>query len=240
MPKRSETARAGFDRLLVTCEHGGHRVPAAYRPLFAGHAAALESHRGWDPGALIVARRIAKAWGAPLVAATVSRLVVDLNRSLHHPRVFSPFTASLPEAEREKIVARYYLPHRDEIAAILARWAARGERTLHLAVHSFTPVLDGERRNAELGLLFDPKRAAEARLCRAMQAALGELAPQYRVRRNYPYAGVADGLTTALRKVHGDRLYAGVEIEINQAEAAPAARLKAVGDALLAALATIW
>ena len=54
-------------RLLITCEHGGNRIPARYRPLFRRHRAALESHRGYDPGALAVARDIAAAFDAELV-----------------------------------------------------------------------------------------------------------------------------------------------------------------------------
>ena len=37
-----------------------------------------------------------------------------------------------------------------------------------------------------------------------------------RVRFNYPYAGRADGLTTALRRRFPDAAYAGIELEINQ------------------------
>ena len=37
-----------------------------------------------------------------------------------------------------------------------------------------------------------------------------------RVRMNYPYRGVSDGLTRALRRRHGDRDYAGIELELNQ------------------------
>jgi len=40
--------------------------------------------------------------------------------------------------------------------------------------------------------------------------------PGLRVRRNYPYRGAADGLTTHLRRQLGPR-YLGVELEINQA-----------------------
>jgi hypothetical protein len=36
------------------------------------------------------------------------------------------------------------------------------------------------------------------------------------VRRNYPYRGNADGLTTALRRVHGADRYVGIEVELNQ------------------------
>jgi hypothetical protein len=36
------------------------------------------------------------------------------------------------------------------------------------------------------------------------------------VRRNYPYVGYSDGLTTYLRTRFDDRQYSGIELEINQ------------------------
>jgi hypothetical protein len=38
-----------------------------------------------------------------------------------------------------------------------------------------------------------------------------------RVRFNYPYRGVADGLSTWLRHRHREGRYVGVELEFNQA-----------------------
>ena len=73
--------------LVITCEHGGNRIPRPYRDLFQAHQALLDTHRGFDPGALIMARELATAFAAPLVASTVSRLLVDLNRSIGHPRL---------------------------------------------------------------------------------------------------------------------------------------------------------
>lgn len=37
-----------------------------------------------------------------------------------------------------------------------------------------------------------------------------------RVRRNYPYAGKADGLTSHLRQRFPSNVYAGIEVEVNQ------------------------
>jgi predicted N-formylglutamate amidohydrolase len=212
-------APRGGDAFLVTCEHGGNRVPARYRELFRGHEDLLDSHRGYDPGALALARDLAAALDAPLVISTVSRLVVDLNRSPYHPRLFSPVTRAAPAAVRREIVTRHYLPYRAEVEARVAAAAARGRRTIHVSAHSFTPVLDGVVRNADVGLLYDPARSGEARLCAAWQAALREAAPALRVRRNYPYAGTSDGLTTHLRRHFGPRAYVGVELEVNQARA---------------------
>ena len=79
-----------IDSFLVTCEHGGNRIPSSLQPLFRGYRALLATHRGFDPGALVMARQLATAFAAPLVTSTTSRLVVDLNRSIGHPRLYSP------------------------------------------------------------------------------------------------------------------------------------------------------
>jgi hypothetical protein len=65
-------------------------------------------------------------------------------------------------------------------------------------------------------LLYDPARRGEALLGARWKASLALIAPQVRVRRNYPYAGKADGLTSALRVAFPDRAYIGLELEINQ------------------------
>jgi predicted N-formylglutamate amidohydrolase len=94
---------------------------------------------------------------------------------------------------------------------------------LHLAVHSFTPVWAGQERNADIGLLYDPRRIQERRLCQRWQRLLGEVDSTLRVRRNYPYLGRADGLTTALRQEFAPTSYLGIELEVNQAVLAGAA-----------------
>lgn len=190
-----------------------------YAHLFRGARAraALASHRGWDIGALAVARILARQLAAPLFAATVSRLLVELNRSPGHPALLSEFSARLAPAERRGLLARHYQPHRAAIERAIADAIAAGHRVVHVAVHSFTPRLHGEVRRADLGLLYDPRRRRERVLCQRWQRALGTLAPAVRVRRNYPYRGQSDGLSTWLRRRFPETRYLGVEIECNQA-----------------------
>ena len=203
-------------RLLVTCEHGGREVPPAFAALFTGREALLASHRGWDAGAMDLARRLADAFGAPLHAATTTRLLVDLNRSIGHPRLFSEITRALPPEQRHEIVDRHYRPHRRAVEADIARLVTSGHRVIHVASHSFTPALDGVSRRADVAWLYDPRRPGERALARAWMRDLAQLAPELRLRRNYPYRGRDDGLTAALRKRYPDSAYAGIELEVNQ------------------------
>ncbi|MBN2489893.1 MAG: N-formylglutamate amidohydrolase [Planctomycetes bacterium] len=226
------------DRLVVTAEHGGCRVPARLVGRFRGRRAWLESHRGHDPGSLVLARALARAFGATLVATTVSRLVVETNRSPGHPALFSAATRGLPHAEKEWLLARYYRPHRQRAEQAIRRALETGARVVHLAVHTFTPVLDGAVRRADVGLLYDPKRAGERRLSIAWQRALGHSAPELRARRNYPYRGTADGLTTFFRRRFSTPRYLGIELEVNQRfPAGPGAPWRALRAVLIDSLA---
>ena len=210
-------ARSSRDQLLLTCEHGGNRVPSGYAELFRGAEAVLASHRGWDPGALTLARLIARELREPLLAMTWTRLLVEANRTPTNPRIWSRFTKTLPKDERKRILARWWQPHRQAVEDATAAAIARGRRVVHVAVHSFTPELDGVVRNADVGLLYDSRRKHEAELCRRWGAILLALDPTLRVRYNYPYNGASDGLGTWLRRHHPQTRYLGVEIEVNQA-----------------------
>ena len=225
MAKAGGRQRSGdkpwFDELILTCEHGGNRIPAKFSRLFRGASKVLATHRGLDIGALAVADLLAKETGAPLFAATISRLLIDLNRSLSHPRVFSEFTHHLPPNVRKHITARYYNPHRDKVTEWIQTQVAKKKRVLHLGIHSFTPELHGVLRNAEIGLLYDSKRSSERSLAKTLQHNLAESIDHagydWRLRRNYPYNGAADGFTTTLRTMFPARSYVGIEIELNQA-----------------------
>jgi predicted N-formylglutamate amidohydrolase len=214
-----------MNRLLITCEHGGNRVPARYAMLFRGQRKALDSHRGFDPGAIQLAKRFASSFDAPLISSNVSRLVVELNRSLGHPRLFSEFTSVLDDAAKETLLDRYYYPYRNRVETWIADEVARGDFVLHLSVHSFTPELDGQVRTADVGLLYDPARPAERQYCDDWRTALRQHCPHLRVRRNYPYLGTTDGFTTYLRKRFGPHQYAGIELEVNQRFFAAGARV---------------
>jgi len=222
---------AGDDHLVITCEHGGREVPHAFAALFSGREALLDSHRGWDAGALDLARHMADALRVPLHAATTTRLLVDLNRSIGHRQLFSEVMRTLPRASRQDILDRFYRPHRQAVEAEVARLVASGRRVIHVGSHSFTPTLDDVPRQADVAWLYDPRRPGEVAFARSWMRELAQLAPDLRLRRNYPYRGRGDGLTAALRRHHPDAAYVGIELEVNQSlveQPGPWDRLKAV------------
>ncbi|MGA7951795.1 MAG: N-formylglutamate amidohydrolase [Thiobacillaceae bacterium] len=214
--RTTDCGSAASDGFVITCEHGGNRIPAAYRDLFEPHQALLDSHRGFDPGALAMARALATALGAPLVASTVSRLLVDLNRSIGHPHLHFEASRKAHTDARQRILKRYYQPYRAQAERLVRQAIADHGRVIHLSSHSFTPELDSKVRNADIGLLYDPARPGEVDLCERWTTALKACAPDLAIRRNYPYAGKGDGLTAWFRRRLPPDAYVGIELEINQ------------------------
>ena len=179
-------------------------MPKEYAPLFAGAAEVLATHRGFDLGALEVARAFGRRLGVTPFTATTTRLVVDLNRSPGNRNVFSAYTRPLTPAQRAAALAEHYWPYRNAVEDAVADAVDAREAVLHVSAHSFTPVLRGEVRNCDVGFLYDPARRGEVRFVEAWYAALRAAAPELVLRRNYPYRGVSDALVTHLRRRYGE------------------------------------
>jgi predicted N-formylglutamate amidohydrolase len=196
-------------------------MPARYSALGLSREQ-LDSHIAWDPGAREVARACARVVRCSCHEGQYSRLLIDLNRSLHHPRVIAkesggmrvPGNLNLSKAERERRIKLYYASYRAAVTAEIRRIVRKHGRCVHVSVHSFTPRLMGIERKADIGLLFDPRRHREKALCAWAAEHLRKAG--YQVRFNYPYRGVNDGFTTANRRVFASREYLGIEIEVNQ------------------------
>lgn len=202
--------------MVITCEHAGYEIPPRLLPQVAIPASVLTSHRGYDRGAREIALALGEQLNSPPVLCTVTRLVVDHNRSESFDGMFSRYGRALDDRTREELLRQHYRPFRDQVRKAIEQQLAAGHDVVHISVHTFTPVLRGERRSADIGLLFDPVRAAETQVAEAWRDALMRHWPQLRVKMNYPYLGTDDGHTTALRAVFPDPQYAGIELEVNQ------------------------
>ncbi len=203
-------------KLILTCEHASNRIPARFKTEFANASDAIISHRGWDPGSVEVGKIFAQTLGGPLLMTNATRLLVEPNRSLGHRHLFSDWTRGLDPSVKQAILNEFYFPHRNGVESWVAKQIANWQTVLHLSIHTFVPEFDGELRNADVGLLYDPQRSLERKFCAEWRTEFGKLRPELRVRMNYPYRGNADGFTTFLRKQFPADRYLGIELEVNQ------------------------
>ncbi len=231
MPTETRTA------FVISCEHATCHVPDPWRHLLAD-TAMLQSHRGWDPGAAGMAGYLGQRLETPVLLGQVSRLLADANRSASNPNVHAPEIRALPRSDRDAIIRAWHAPHHAAVTAEVGNRLNAAGQVIHLSCHSFTPVLRGKRRNAEIGLLYDPRHSREQALAVLWQQRL-QASSSLRTRRNYPYKGCGDGMTRTMRRRYGSA-YLGFEVELNQAlledGAFPADVLQVLHDTFTAAV----
>ncbi len=233
----------GQSPVVLVCDHASNVIPTALDQLGLGPEA-LSRHIAWDIGAARVARLLAARLDGPAVLAGYSRLVIDCNRSPGDPTsiaevsdgTFIPGNRNLDDAAAESRLNEVFWPYHHAITQILAhRWRhGHGRTPALIAIHSFTPMLNGFRRPWQLGVLWnrDPRLALPV-------LARFRTDPELCVGDNEPYSGREVGFTM---DTHGGA--AGlphVEIEIRQDLIADDAGCErwatVVGDALAAVLA---
>jgi len=201
-------------KLILTCEHAFNTIPQEYQALFINAQEILESHRGYDPGAFDLFNELKDLADFSSYHET-GRLLVEVNRSKGHSNLFSEFTKNLSETSKIKLLNEYYFPYRNSVEKQISSLIGKGETVLHFSVHTFTPNLNEEIRNTDIGLLYDPARSAEKEFCINFKRNLKDQNPELKIRFNYPYLGKADGFTNYLRKRFPEN-YMGIELEINQ------------------------
>lgn len=202
--------------IIITAEHAGNHVPAKFEGLFKGFEEVLLSHRGWDVGSYETANFMAENLEAQFHYQKLSRLIIEMNRSLHHGQLFSEFTDGLSQDEKQTLINDYYTPYRDQVERNIANLINSGNTIIHLSIHSFTPVFEGIERKVDVGLLCDATITNELQFCYVYKAKLQSQLEQMTININDPYDGAADGFTTYLRTQFSSNNYLGIEVEINQ------------------------
>lgn len=201
-------------KLIITCEHGGNFIPEKYYYLFEDQISILKTHRAYDIGATDIFKRL-----IPLadfsISNNYSRLLIELNRSVGSRNLFSEFTKPLTKNEKSLLIDEFYTPYRSSVENYIKR-NIKKHKILHLSIHSFTPVLNGKTRTADVGILFNPKSKFEKHYALLLKKSIKNILPGLILRFNYPYLGKADGFTTYLRNNFSFDFYAGIELEFNQ------------------------
>ena len=182
-------------RWLVTCDHASNAVPASINDGDLGISAAdMSRHIAYDVGAAGLALALGAALDSPVILSCFSRLVIDPNRGEQDPTLLMRlYDGTIIPANRHadalEVERRLALLHRPYHAAY-ARLAARRADTAILAIHSFTPRLNGRApRPWHVGVLHSP---LDDRLSRALLARLAAQADLC-VGDNEPYAGHLPG-----------------------------------------------
>jgi predicted N-formylglutamate amidohydrolase len=164
-PAVIEVGRLGKSNFVIVVDHASRRIPRALSDLGLP-AAELQRHIAWDIGALGVARRMAAALDAPLVAQNYSRLVIDCNRdptvATSIPTVGEsiaiPGNKGLCGDEVAARRAEIFDPYHAHVRALLDERATAGRPTILVAQHSMTDIFKGVRREMHAAVLYNRDR----------------------------------------------------------------------------------
>lgn len=181
----------GYSPILLLGDHAGRAVPARLGDLGVP-AAEMNRHIAWDVGVAGLGALLARRLDAVFIRQAYSRLVIDCNRDPDHAGSIVatsdgcpvPANADLSAADRARRVEAIFRPYQAAIAAELDARAARGQPTLILALHSFTPRMNGFDRPWRFGVLHGHDSAFSSAALAVLRAAFGEAV----VGDNQPYA----------------------------------------------------
>lgn len=207
--------RPSLHKFVISCEHALNWIPDRFAHCFTDSEKVLVSHRGWDPGALILAHTISSTFQAPLVIYPFTRLLIEPNRSEHHHNLYSEYSRHLIAPEKKFLLEQHYRPYRKSVEDKISTLAVQNFIPIHLSIHTFTPALNGSKRDFDIGLLYDPSRTAEKLFCSQWKTSILQKNSGLSIRMNQPYKGKADGFTTFLRRKFKET-YIGIELEVNQ------------------------
>ncbi|WP_422368041.1 N-formylglutamate amidohydrolase [Pelagibius sp.] len=216
-PRPFELFNAGGGApVLLLCDHATRFIPRALNSLGLDEAC-LTRHIAWDIGIAEVTRRLAERLDAPAMLSHFSRLIVDPNRRADNPTlipeisdgVIVPGNRGLTPEQREARLETFFRPYHAAISDQLDAMLAAGTAPALISMHSFTPVMKGEERPWEIGILWN----RDPRLPQPLMARLR--AEGLTVGDNLPYSGADEHGYT--QHMHGDRRgLANVLIEVRQ------------------------
>jgi len=178
--------------LLLVCDHASNRFPQSLGSMGLDYLDRV-SHMTLDIGAGAIAESLADKLGATALLCQYSRLVVDCNRELSDNSMFLenseginiPGNQNLQINEKERRVSEIYWPYHNAIEAQICRLRDQYINPIVISIHSFTPVMNGEDREWEMGVLWDKDQiTAEFFLNKLTDAG-------FFVGNNEPYSGKA-------------------------------------------------
>ncbi|RYF14598.1 MAG: N-formylglutamate amidohydrolase [Oxalobacteraceae bacterium] len=206
----------GSSPFLFIGDHAGNVIPSSLCDLRLPEAQRTR-HIAWDIGVAALGGRLAQAMDATFVRQSYSRLVVDCNRKPDAvdaiPAVSDgvPILAnqSLTLVERNSRYTEIHEPYQQAVAATLAARDARGQQSILISLHSFTPALrDGPPRPWQIGVLYD---GGDATFATALLTSFRR-DPALTVGDNEPYRMDLIDYTVPRHAYPTRRLYAELEI----------------------------
>ncbi len=178
--------------ILLVCDHASCLFPKSLGDMGLDPFA-RRCHLAIDIGAGALTEQLSQSLGATAVVQNYSRLIVDCNRQLMDPGAFLeygdgilvPGNRNLHQADKDLRASALYWPYHCAIDEQIERLRNGGPPPAFISIHSFTPVLNGESRAWQIGVLWDKDESLREIFLEGFREA------GYYVGDNEPYSGKA-------------------------------------------------
>lgn len=190
LPPVSVLRPAGRSPFVLTADHAGQRLPAALGTLGLSPAE-LDSHIAWDIGVAGLTECLAQRLDAFAILQTYSRLAIDCNRPPDSKqsivalseRTVVPGNRDLDPLQAAARRRAIFDPYHQRLATELDSRAARGQPSVLVALHSFTPCFLDVPRPWHVGVLYGRDQRLAQPLLQLLRAE-----PGLEVGENQPYS----------------------------------------------------
>ena len=181
----------GSSNLLFTSYHNGSAIPKKLKNLGVP-SNELRRHVAYDIGIDAVAHALSARFNATLIVANYSRLVIDCNR-------YPGAAGSIPSVSDNTVVPRnktlsdddikyrkneIFDVYHSSIGKQISVMRSKNKNPILISLHSFTPVIGGQFRPWEIGILWKDDRRLSAPLIKKLREQ-----KELNIGDNKPYSG---------------------------------------------------
>ena len=181
----------GSSNLLFTSDHNGSAIPKKLKNLGVP-SNELRRHVAYDIGIDAVAHALSARFNATLIVANYSRLVIDCNR-------YPGAAGSIPSVSDNTVVPRnktlsdddinfrkneIFDAYHSSIGKQISVMRNENKNPILISLHSFTPVIGGQFRPWEIGILWKDDRRLSVPLIKKLREK-----KELNIGDNKPYSG---------------------------------------------------
>ncbi|MAR87966.1 MAG: hypothetical protein CMM17_06680 [Rhodospirillaceae bacterium] len=177
--------------LLFTSDHNGSAIPTKLKNLGVP-LNELRRHVAYDIGIDAVAHALSARFNATLIVANYSRLVIDCNR---HPgsagsipsvsdNTVVPGNKNLSDDDIKSREDEIFDAYHSSVGNRISIMRSENKNPILISLHSFTPVIGGQFRPWEIGILFKDDERLSAPLINKLREQ-----KDLNIGDNKPYSG---------------------------------------------------
>ena len=148
--------------VLLVCDHASNRFPKSLGTMGLDYLDRV-SHITVDIGSRATTESLARQLNTTAILCQYSRLIVDCNRNISDNSAYLdksdgvdiPGNQNLNDNEKEIREYEVYWPYHNAIDTQISRLKRQKVSPIIISIHSFTPVFNGNKREWEVGVLWD-------------------------------------------------------------------------------------